>query len=219
MRRDGREGVVDEVRRDLRPQRTQLGSRQALALGLELGQLDLRGDEARRLLDRARVLGGQPPVAREHRDERAGARAADDERRDDRRAERTARVLARDRGLDVHAVVAPGADELRERMPARVVIGAGAVPREHELAVGERDRRRLGQRQQARRGAGRGLLGQAAAEVGEHHRRRVERRLHRVALAGDHARAAQQPRPPRRATPRSPSPRGLREPPAPRRPG
>ena len=95
--RHRRERVVDEVGRDLRPQRAQLGARKALALGLELGELDLRRHQARRLLDRARVLRGQASPAREEGHERPRARAPDDQRRDDRRAEGAAGGVARDR--------------------------------------------------------------------------------------------------------------------------
>jgi hypothetical protein len=84
---DRGERVVDEVRRDLRAQRAQLGAREPLALLLELLELELRADEARRLGDRARVV-GVTGAARVQRDERADELAADDQRRRDRGAER-----------------------------------------------------------------------------------------------------------------------------------
>jgi hypothetical protein len=54
--RHGGERVVDEMWGDLRPQRTQLGSRQALLLLGHHRQLDLRRDEARRLLHDAELV-------------------------------------------------------------------------------------------------------------------------------------------------------------------
>ena len=86
-----------------------------------------------------------------------------------------------------------GADQFRERMPARVVIGAGAVQGEHELAVGERDGRGLGQRRS--RGAAR------AAVSSDRPRRRSGSIIVAAWSAdciacpslGDHARPAQQP--------------------------
>ena len=58
---DRRQRVVDEVGRDLGPQRAQLGLGEALLLLGDDRQLDLRRDEARRLLTtRSSSLRGRP---------------------------------------------------------------------------------------------------------------------------------------------------------------
>ena len=54
----------------------------------ERRQLDLGGDEARDLADHARVLGPQPPLGPVERGQAPDPLAADDQRRDDRVAER-----------------------------------------------------------------------------------------------------------------------------------
>ena len=129
-RGDGGERVVDEVRRDLGPQRAQLGAREPLALRLHLAQLDHRRHQRRRLADHARLLQPQPAGPVVERDERADAAVAHHERRDDRRAQRAARLLAVQARLDPHAVVAHLAGQRGQAVAGVVVVGAEAV--EHE---------------------------------------------------------------------------------------
>ena len=62
--RHGGERVVDEVRRDLGPERPQLGLREALLLLGQHRQLDLRRDEARGLLHDPELAVAGRPVAR-----------------------------------------------------------------------------------------------------------------------------------------------------------
>ena len=195
MRGDRRERVVDEVRRDLRAQRAQLGPREPLALRLELGELDLRGDEARRLLHRARVLRASAAGCARTAPASVPARSPPTTSGATIAAPSGQSGHARRRSrLDVHAVVAP------RRRPAR---------RAHGRACGGRRRRRPRRARRSRsasataaawvsvssRGAAlrRRLLREPAAQVREHRRRRVQRRLHRVPLARDDARRAQQP--------------------------
>jgi hypothetical protein len=68
------------------------------------------------------------------------------------------------------------------------------VPGEDSLAVGERDGARLREREQLGDRARCALRGQAAAEVWQHHGGGVQRGLHRVSLARDHARRPEQAR-------------------------
>ena len=123
-RRHGGERVVDEVRGDLRAQRRQLGARQPLALRLHLRQLDHRRHQRGRLADDPRLLEPQParPVVERH--QRADAPVADHERRDDRRAQRAAGVLAVQLRLHSHPVVARLARQLGEGVAGPVVVAA-----------------------------------------------------------------------------------------------
>ena len=141
-RGDGGERVVDEVRRDLRAQRPQLGAGEPLALRLDLGQLDHRRDERGGLGDDARLLEPHAARALVERDEHADPALAHRERRDDRRAQRAARVRAGQPRLDVHALVAVGADEPLERVAGAVVVGAGAGEREQRVRRRRARRRR-----------------------------------------------------------------------------
>ena len=86
--------VVDEVRRDLGPQRAQLGPGEALGLLVHRLELQLGADETGCLGDRTGVVGGHPVPARVERDERADGLAGDQQRRRDRRTERAVGLLA-----------------------------------------------------------------------------------------------------------------------------
>ena len=81
--RDGGERVVDEMRADLCPQRAQFGPREALLLLADHRQLELRRDEARRLLHDAQLVASRPPDVAVERDQRPGSPALDDQRRKD----------------------------------------------------------------------------------------------------------------------------------------
>ena len=148
---DRRERVVDEVRRDLGPQRAQLGPREPLGLLLELAQLELRADEARRLGDRARVVGRHAVPARVERDERA------DELARRRPAARRPPAPSGQSGCS-HSIwdstcrrsSRAGAVDPEQRVTGVVVIVTDPVEREHRSAVAERHRRRLRQRAQMR---------------------------------------------------------------------
>ena len=73
---DGGERVVDEVRRDLGAQRTQLGAREPLALRLHLAQLDHRRHQRGGLAHHAGLLEPQPAGAVVERHQRPDAAIA-----------------------------------------------------------------------------------------------------------------------------------------------
>ena len=118
--RDRRERVVDEVGRDLGPQRPQLRARQQLALRLERRQRDLGADQAGRLLHDAHVLGPDPAGARVERAQAPHPPVLQRQRHDHRPAQRTAGLAAVEPGLDVDAVGLPaGVHAWRCRRPPR----------------------------------------------------------------------------------------------------
>ena len=152
---DGGQRVVDEVRRDLGAQRTQLGPGQALLLVGHHRQLQLSGDEAGGLHDHAHLAGrrtARPPV---ERDQRPRATALDEQRRQDRGAQRAARVRGREPGLDARAVVAGARQEPAEHVAGANLITALAVDGEHGAGVGQRHGRRAREPAQVRDRQGR----------------------------------------------------------------
>jgi hypothetical protein len=139
------------VRRDLGAQRSQLRGRESLALRLQHGELELRGDEARGVLRHARVLDADPPAVGVQPEEAPHTGAADDERRHDRRPKRAQRLRAAQVRLDVDAVLAARPEQLADGVAAVVMLFPDAVVGEDRLAVGERHRRSLQQRAQGAR--------------------------------------------------------------------
>ncbi len=130
---DGGERVVDEVRGDLRAQRAQLGAREPLALRLELGQLDHRRHQRRRLGDDARLLQPQPSRPLVERDERPDPCAAHRERGDDRRAQRAARRAQAAAARRARAPRAARGRAASSASPARWWSAPGAVEREQRV--------------------------------------------------------------------------------------
>ena len=191
---DGGERVVDEVRRDLRAQRPQLGAGEPLALRLELGQLDHRRDERGRLGHDARLLQPQPSRPLVERDERADPCPAHGERRDDRRAQRAAR--RRRRRAAARRARAPRAARGRARR-ARRRRGGGRRPRRRTRAARRRRRARRRPRRSARAAArppsSRSRRVSPLAQVGQDRGRGVHRALHRRAARIEHARRPDQP--------------------------
>ena len=187
-RGDGGERVVDEVRRDLRPQRAQLGAREPLALRLELRQLDHRRHQRGRLGDHARLL--QPHAARAlvERDQHADAAVAHaPAARRSRSAAGSRAPRSRRAARRARAPRAARARGSRAASPAAVVVGAGALVRQQRVGPGERDGVGAGQHAQ-RRGGRPGALGrQPAAQVRQDRRRRVDGALHRGAARLEHA--------------------------------
>ncbi len=102
---DGGERVVDEVRRDLRPQRPQLGLGEALVLRGDHRQLNLCGDQACRLLDDPQFGVGWASDGAIERDQSPGSLALDQQRREHRGAQRASRVRGRQAGNDLDPVV------------------------------------------------------------------------------------------------------------------
>ena len=137
-RRDGAEGVVDEVRRDLGAQGADLGLHQPVALGVELGQLELsrhpRGD----------LGGGADQAGRAVRRvdlQRPDDRLLDHQRRHDGVPDLAARLVA----AEVRARHDPGVALLEHRLGqpsgGRRVMPAGAVPGQQAGVAGEGHRR------------------------------------------------------------------------------
>src|ERR1700752_2312151 len=123
--RDRRQRVVDEVRRDLGAQSSQLGTSEAL--GLLVHRLQLRTEKTRRLSDRACVVRGDAMATCVERDERAHEFAGDEQRRCDGRTERTVRFLAADLRLDVQTVLPGGSRDADELITGVVMIVADAL--------------------------------------------------------------------------------------------
>ena len=151
-RGDRGERVVDEVRRDLRPQRPHLGAVEPGARLVELGQLQL----ARHV---PRDLAGGPQQHRarrlvRQRGERADDRALDLQRHHDDAADlavgpRSHWMLA----VREHLLAAGADDLVGQRDDVRLVVVRVAVPGEHRTAaVGHRQRGVVEQRAQVRQG-------------------------------------------------------------------
>ena len=150
-------------------------------------------DEARSLGDRAGVVGGQAAAARVQGHERADPLAGDDQRRDDAEASWQFGFAHLISDSTCSAVITSAATRPESRSPARMVIGADPVEREHPLTVGERHRRGLRQRPQMHHRLRRGLGRQPLAQLRQRDRGGMQGPLDRVDLAGDHRRRPKQP--------------------------
>jgi hypothetical protein len=136
-RRDRVERVVDEVRRDLRPQRPDLRFHQSGPRGVELGQLELPGNPVCDLRRGPHQPGGTSPGPRL---ERADHPLLDGQRADHHAADQAVRVAAVQVTVVAHggrAVGDPLAGQLGDVLGMRLGL---AVPGEQALGVGQRDR-------------------------------------------------------------------------------
>ena len=173
-RRDRGERVVDEVRRDLGPQRPHLGLHQRGTGLVQLGQLELRRTPTGPTSAVARtspadvvsVSATTAPTTRSSTD--TGATTA------------AAQVARRTGAADVAGPVHLGVPRLhrpdRQADDLLTVVGGAAVPGEQPGGVGERDRGDAEQRAQVPDGALRARLGQPGAQRGGGQRRGVQGR-------------------------------------------
>ena len=178
--RDRGERVVDEVRRDLRPQRPQLGLRQPLLLRGQERQLDLRADQRRDLASPPAC----PPAAAAARCRRT-PRAA--------RSARPARPAARPPCARTGSGPCTTATRSESGSQSRPSPAGSAVGGEHLAARVDHHARRLRERVQVPDRLARRLARQPAAQVRERRRRRVQRGAHALLAGREHPPRRRQP--------------------------
>ena len=111
-------------------------------------QLDLRGDQAGRLLHHPQLVAARAPLGAVEGDQRPGALALHGQRREHRRAQRARRIRGDQPRHDVHAVIRRAREQPREQVAGADLLASLAVDRQHGAGVGQRDRGRAGQRAQ-----------------------------------------------------------------------
>ena len=176
--RDRGERVVDEMGRDLRSKRPELGLGEPLLLLAHNRQLDLRRDQARGLLYDAQLIRTWAADRPVEGDQRPGALALDRQRRQHGRAQGAVGVRRDQPRHDVHAVVGRSLEQPRQQIAGADLLAPFAVDRQHRVRVGQRDRRGAGERAQMRDGVGRRARVQTATEVREGGGGGMQRRLH-----------------------------------------
>ncbi len=180
---DGGQRVVDEVRRDLCPERAQLGLRQPLLLGGHQRQLDLGGHEAGRFLDDPQLVVARATDRPVEHDQRADPLVLGDQRSEHGRPQRAAGVRGHEPRDDVQAVVAGPVEQPRQQISRPHLFAPLALDREHGPSVGQSDRGRAGERPEVRHGPLGGAAVKAPAQVRKRGGGGVEGGLHRVLRA------------------------------------